>query len=255
MLNSRILPLLLLDEGRLVKTVNFEHPKYVGDPLNTFRIFNEKEVDEILLLDISASRMGRGPDFSLLERLSSEIRMPFTYGGGITSPREVERLVSLGIEKVAISSAFFGDESVVVESARIVGSQSVAVIVNSFRNRGGEVGWAVLNSREKRREALDVVEVAERAELCGAGELIINSVDRDGTKSGFDFELLSILRSQLSIPLTIAGGASSAKDFSRGNKEFGPLGMAAGSLFVFTGKFDSVLIQYFSRSEREAIFA
>jgi len=254
MLRSRIIPLLLLDRGRLVKTTRFSSPKYVGDPINTVRLFNEKLVDEILILDISASRLSKEPDFQLLEQLSGESRMPVAYGGGITHPQQIERLISLGIEKISVSSAFLQRPSLLKEAAKIVGSQSVAVVINSVRSHPVELRWELLNSKTMVQEPGDLLDMVQLAVENDAGELIINSVDRDGTRQGFDVELAAVLRSKVALPITIAGGASGIEDFASLSREIGPLGMAAGSLFVFTGKFDSVLIQYPHDSERSYIY-
>ena len=250
MLRSRLIPTLLIDKGRLVKTTEFAEGKYVGDPLNTVRIFNEKRVDELFIADISASSLGRDPDFSLLGKLAGESRMPLTYAGGVSRVEHFNRLVSLGVEKVAVGAAFIRNPGLVAEASQSVGRQSVSVVVNSISSIEGGVNRVVYDTVHRTPTTINVPDFAARAESEGAGEIILYSVDRDGSMRGFDIELIESVKQRVDIPLTLVGGASNNDDLRELSQRFGPVGIGAGSIFVFTGKFRSVLIQYPSYSEK-----
>jgi len=236
----------------LVKTVNFGNAKYVGDPINAVRIFNEKEVDELIVLDIDASVQGREPDYRLIKDLAAECRMPLCYGGGVKSVQQVEKIVSLGVEKVAISSAAIVNPGFVREAATVVGSQSVVVVLDVKRNlREGNYEVRIHNGQKATSHAVsELVRVFENA---GAGEIVINSIDRDGTMRGYDLELVKIVRELVSIPITVLGGAGSLRDIAELIGHFGIIGAAAGSLFVFKGTYRAVLINYPSRTEKDAL--
>lgn len=252
MLRSRVIPSLLIDGERLVKTVKFDSPKYVGDPLNTVRIFNEKEVDELAIFDIRASIERREPDYDLIKRLAAECRMPLCYGGGVKTVEQADRIVGTGVEKVSISSSAVGDPDLVTEMAQKVGSQSVAVVLDtkwSDSHKRYEV-WTHNASRPTER---DVVQVATDAESAGAGEIIVNSIDRDGTMQGYDLGLAQLVRSAVGCPLTVLGGAGSLEDLAAVVKTIGTVGAGAGSLFVFKGPYRAVLISYPDRAFRKSI--
>lgn len=255
MLRSRIVPFLLLDRGQFVKTRRFSEPKYVGDPLNTVRIFNEKEVDEISILDVSASPRALGPDFKLLSKLAGESRMPLAYCGGITKIDEVVKLISLGVEKVGVGSTFLHNPELVSDSARIVGRQSIYVVLNYTTDTGSFANPKIYDCVGSKPTQKDLREMALFAESLGAGEIVLSAVDRDGTMEGYDLELAESIRSSVGIPITIVGGAGNLQDFSLASDRLGPIGLGAGSIFVFTGKFRSVLIQYPSLQDRQTIYA
>ena len=247
MLRSRIIPSLLVSQGALVKTVNFQEPRYVGDPINAVRIFNDKEVDELIIADIQAGITGIGPDFDLLKRISDECHMPVCYVGGVRNEFDVERIVSLGIEKVGFSSSFIEDPATVERSADRVGSQSVVVVLDvksTPHNNGYEVrqrnGQLVVN-----RPLVDLVQDAGRF---GAGELVINSIDREGTGLGYDLILADQIIDLVGIPLTFLGGAGSLEHISDLLNGREALGAAAGSLFTFKGRHRAVLLNYPSHS-------
>lgn len=249
MLRPRLIPCLLLENGDLIKTVNFKRSKYIGDPINAVRIFNEKEVDELIVLDINASVDGRKPDFGLIANLAAECRMPFCYGGGITSTAEVERLISLGVEKVALSSAAIADPTLVTRAAEIVGRQSIAVVLDvAQRGRTCEV----MTHRGTRATGVDAVGMARRMQDAGAGEIIVNSIDRDGKMTGYDIQLARQVRSAVSVPTTFLGGAGSLQHIGELVAGVGVVGAAAGSLFVFKGVYRAVLINYPSQADKEA---
>jgi len=252
MLRPRIIPCLLVHKGGLVKTVGFGKPKYVGDPLNAVRIFNEKEVDELMVLDIDATREGREPDYTLVRHLAAECRMPLAYGGGVQTVEQFERLVSLGVEKVAVSSAALKNLALITEAAARVGRQSVVVVLDVARKG---TRHEIFTRNGSTATGLEVAEFAQRAETAGAGEIVINSIDRDGQMKGYDMELARHVRAAVTLPLTVLGGAGSLADIASLVRELGLVGAAAGSLFVFKGVYKAVLINYPSRQDKDALVA
>lgn len=252
MLRPRIIPCLLVRNGGLVKTVRFGSQKYVGDPLNTVRIFNEKEVDELVVFDIDATVERREPDYRLIEHLAVESRMPLCYGGGVRSVEQIQRIVGLGVEKIAIATAATTNPGIVREAAGRVGSQSIVVVMD-VKRRGWLQKSEVVTHNGTRGTGLAPVEFAVRCEGLGAGEIVINSLDRDGTMGGYDLELVRRVREATMLPITAVGGAGSHEDIASLIREFGIIGAGAGSLFVFKGKYRAVLVNYPSREEKEAI--
>ncbi len=252
MLRPRIIPCLLVHKGGLVKTVGFDKPKYVGDPLNAVRIFNEKEVDELMVVDIDATRQQRDPDYVLIAKLAAECRMPLAYGGGVHTVEQFERLISLGVEKVAASAAAVADLGLITRAAERVGGQSVVVVVD-VRKKGK--GYEVFTHNGTRATGLDAVDFSRRAEAAGVGEIVVNSIDRDGQMKGYDLDLVRLVRNAVSCPLTVMGGAGSLVDVGALVREFGIVGAAAGSLFVFKGVYRAVLINYPSRSDKDKLVA
>lgn len=252
MLRPRLIPCLLVHNGGLVKTLQFGEPKYVGDPLNAVRIFNEKEVDELVVLDIDASRERREPDYRLIENLANECRMPFCYGGGVKSVEQFERIIALGVEKVAISSAAVDSPDLISGAAARVGSQSVTVVMDV--RRGGvlrrEEVWTMNGTR---RTGLGPVDFARQVEEAGCGEIVINSIDRDGTMQGYHLDLIQELCDAVTVPITALGGAGSLAHVGELVSATGTIGAAAGSLFVFKGKYRAVLINYPNRVEKDAL--
>lgn len=255
MLKPRIIPCLLIQNGGLVKTNKFGNPKYVGDPLNAVKIFNEKEADEIIILDIDATRNNTPPNYDLIKSIARECRMPLCYGGGIKNPDQVEKLVSIGIEKVAISSIAIKDPNIIKESSLRVGSQSVVVVLDvkkiGFLKNQAHV--FIFNGQKKTAYKLN--EFALIAEKLGAGELVINSIDNDGTMKGYDLDLINSIYSKIHIPVTILGGARDYDDIKNIFQKYPHIGCAAGSIFVFKGKYKAVLIQYPSTIEKQRIYS
>ncbi|MDR7142222.1 AglZ/HisF2 family acetamidino modification protein [Rhizobium sp. BE258] len=243
MLRSRIIPCLLMHDGGLVKTQQFKDPKYVGDPLNAVKIFNEKAVDELMFLDIDASVLQKAPNLMLLRSLAVESRMPLAYGGGIKTAEQAAQIIAMGFEKVSISSAALARPALIREMAETVGGQSVAVTLDVRKNRllGGYTIYTN-NGREKHKTSL--VEFCQQAAELGAGEIVINSIDRDGMMNGYDLDLARQVRAAISTPMSILGGASSVDDMQKLIDTVGIVGAAAGSLFVFKGTFRAVLINY-----------
>lgn len=245
MLRPRIIPCLLVHKGGLVKTQAFKDPKYVGDPINAVRIFNEKEADELMVLDIDATVNKVAPDFSLIAKLAAECRMPLCYGGGVTTAEQAARIVDMGVEKVAISAAAIANPALLTEMAAAVGRQSVVAVLD-VRKRTGlfAKGYEVCTHNSKTVHKLDPVALAEQLQDAGAGEIVINSVDRDGLMQGYDLELAAQLKQALKVPVTFLGGAGSLDHLGELIAKLGVVGAAAGSLFVFKGKYRAVLINY-----------
>ncbi len=245
MLRPRIIPCLLIHQGGLVKTQVFKDPKYVGDPINAVRIFNEKEADELMVLDIDASVKGAEPDFKLIAKLAAECRMPLCYGGGVKTAEQAARIVDLGVEKVAVSAAAIIDPALLTRMAAAVGRQSVVAVLD-VRKRTGlfAKGYELVTHNAKRGYKLDPVTVAAELQEAGAGEVVINSVDRDGLMQGFDLELAEQVKKVLKVPVTFLGGAGSLQHFGELIRRLGVVGAAAGSFFVFKGKYRAVLINY-----------
>jgi imidazole glycerol-phosphate synthase subunit HisF len=251
MLFPRIIPCLLVSNKGLVKTVHFKSPKYVGDPINAVRIFNEKEVDELIVIDIDATTEKREPDYNMIEHLAAECRMPLCYGGGVTTPDQVQRIIQLGVEKVAISSAAISNPELVKKSAERLGNQSIVLVLDVKKRSAGHYDVWTHNASKKTNH--EVTELAKKMVALGAGEIVINSIDNDGLMKGFDMELVEKVRKAVSIPLTILGGAGSLQDIGLLISRFGTIGVAAGSLFVFKGVYKAVLINYPNREEKNLL--
>ena len=245
MLRPRIIACLLVHRGGLVKTQEFKDPKYVGDPINTVRIFNEKETDELMVFDIDATANAVEPDFSLIAKLAAECRMPLCYGGGVTTAEQAVQLVDMGVEKVAISAAAILNPSLLTEIAATVGKQSVVAVVD-VRKRSGlfAKGYDVFTHNAKTAQKQDPVSLVQEFQAAGAGEIVINSIDRDGLMQGYDLDLAEQIKQVLKVPVTFLGGAGSLEHISELVKRVGVVGAAAGSLFVFKGKYRAVLVNY-----------
>ena len=252
MLNPRIIPCLLIKNKGLVKTVKFSNPKYVGDPLNTVKIFNEKFVDELFVVDIDATVEQREPDYKMIANLAMESRMPLCYGGGIKSKEQALRIFELGVEKVAISSAALKNSKIISEIASIVGNQSVVVVLD-IKKKKFVSKYSLYTHNGLCKSQLNPFEIAGRMEEAGCGEIIINSIDQDGMMAGYDTDLISKIRGEVSIPITVLGGAGSLVDIGQIIKQYGIIGVAAGSLFVFKGKYKAVLINYPNPEEKESL--
>lgn len=245
MLRPRIIPCLLVHKSGLVKTQQFKDPKYVGDPINAVRIFNEKEADELMVLDIDATVNKLAPDFGLIAKLAAECRMPLCYGGGVTTAEQAARIVDMGVEKVAVSAAAIANPLLLTEMATAVGQQSVVAVLD-VRKRTGlfSKGYELCTHNGKTSYKFDPVELAKQLQNAGAGEVVINSIDRDGLMQGYDIELATMLKKALQVPVTFLGGAGSLNHMGELISNLGVVGAAAGSLFVFKGKYRAVLINY-----------
>lgn len=238
-----------------MKTVRFRDPRYVGDPINAVRIFNEKEVDELVVLDIDATVLGREPDYTLIENLARECRMPLCYGGGVSSASQIERIISLGVEKVAVSSAAMDRPELIREAAGRVGSQSIVVVLDV--KKAGLFGgkYEIFTRNGTTATGFSPIEFSARVQSLGAGEILVNSIDRDGTLEGYDLALVDKVRDAVSLPLSILGGAGSNSDLGKLIETHGLIGACAGSLFVFKGKYRAVLIQYPQREQKDRLTA
>lgn len=255
MLRPRIIPCLLIHDNGLVKTVKFKDPKYVGDPINAVKIFNEKEADELIVLDIDATVNSAEPDYLKISRLAAECRMPLCYGGGIRNPEQAKKIISLGVEKVAISAAALQNPKLVSQIAEEIGSQSVVVVLDvKQRLIGSQYDvWTHNGSINTKQNVLDV---AVKMEALGAGEIVINSIDNDGKMKGFDITLAKKIRGAIKIPMTVLGGAGSLADIGHVISACGVVGVSAGSLFVFKGSYKAVLINYpDARQKDDMIFS
>lgn len=251
MLRSRIIPCLLVHRGGLVKTQAFKDPKYVGDPINAVRIFNEKQADELMVLDIDATANTAAPDFELIAKLAAECRMPLCYGGGITTAEQVSNIIDMGVEKVAVSAAAIANPYLLTEMAAAVGQQSVVAVID-VRKRSGMFtkGYEVCTHNGNISHKLDPVTLARQLQDAGAGEIVINSVDRDGLMQGYDLDLAMQCKQVLKVPLTFLGGAGSLDHLGDLISKLGVVGAAAGSIFVFKGKYRAVLINYPSPTQK-----
>lgn len=253
MLKTRVVPCLLVQGVRLVKTVAFRNPRYVGDPINAVRIFNEKEVDELVVLDITATVEQRPPNLRLISELASECFMPLAYGGGIRSLEHLQSIFSLGVEKVVINSEAAARPTFVQEVAAKFGSQSLIVSIDAKKRRFA--GYEARTRSGRLGTGLDPVRFAREMESAGAGEILLNSIDRDGTMQGYDIELVHAVSHAVNIPVIACGGAGSLADLAAAVKQGGASAVAAGSMFVFHGKHRAVLINYPSITELEQVLA
>ncbi|KAA3603983.1 MAG: imidazole glycerol phosphate synthase cyclase subunit [Candidatus Scalindua sp. AMX11] len=252
MLYPRIIPCLLVRNKGLVKTVQFKDPKYVGDPLNAVKIFNEKESDELMVLDIDATIERREPDYKMIENLAVECRMPLCYGGGIKTSQQAQRIFNLGVEKIALSSGVIENPGLVTELAKEVGSQSVVVVLDVEKTMFG--GYSIYIENGKIKTKIDIKDFVVKLQNMGVGEIVINSIDNDGVMDGYDYSLIDKIKPLVRVPMTVLGGAGTIDDIGKLIKKHGIIGAAAGSLFVFKGKYRAVLINYPNRNEKEALF-
>lgn len=251
MLRPRIIASLLIKDNGLVKTTKFKEPRYLGDPMNAVRIFNEKEVDELAVFDISATVNGKGPNLKLIENLAEECRMPLCYGGGITKVEEAQQIFSLGVEKIALSSVAFNNPKLITDLADKVGAQSVVVVVDVKKKLFG--GYDVFTHNGKKSIGKNPFELISYFQELGAGEIVINNIDEDGMMKGYDLSLVEKARTATTLPLTVLGGVGNLDDIGKLVEQFGIIGAAAGSLFVYKGKLKGVLINYPTAEEKKEL--
>lgn len=251
MLNNRIIPVLLLKDDGLVKTTKFKSPFYIGDPLNAVKIFNQKEVDEIIFLDILASKNNQRPNIELLSNIASECFMPLAYGGGITSVEKAEEIINIGIEKVILNSSVLINPELVSDLAKIIGSQSVVVSIDVKKNLFGN--YKIYSHSSKKKPHYNLIEYIKMIQCYGVGEIFINSVNKDGMMTGYDIDLIKLILNEAEVPFVFCGGASSYNDFIEISKINKYVGLAAGSIFVFKGPHKAVLINYPNREELKNI--
>ena len=251
MIRPRIIPCLLIKDGGLVQTTQFVNTKYVGDPINTVRIFNEKRVDELIVLDIDATVEGKNPDIKMIGNLATECRMPLCYGGGIKTVEQVCEIISLGVEKVSLSSAAIENPEIVRNCAELVGNQSVVVTLDVKKT---DNDYKVYLQNGRVNTNLDPVVLVKELQDSGAGEIVINSIDCDGIMKGYDFDLIKKIKDVACIPITVVGGAGTLSDIGELFAGFGLIGACAGSLFVFSGVYRAVLINYPTQEEKQQLF-
>lgn len=249
MIKPRIIPCLLIRDKGLVKTKKFKDYKYLGDPINAVKTFNEKLVDELVVIDIDATVKDKKLDLELIKKFSEEARMPLCYAGGVRKVADVKAIIELGIEKVGISYGALSNPSLVKEASKLVGSQSIVIILDVKKKFFG--GYSVFTHNGTLDTGRKPEDLVIEMQNNGAGEIIINSIDNDGMMTGYDHNLIKKIKNIIDIPLTILGGAGKKEDINKAIESFGLIGIAAGSLFVFKGKYHAVLISYFSREEKE----
>tara|TARA_Y100001934_G_scaffold169101_1_gene201015 strand:- start:4466 stop:5245 length:780 start_codon:yes stop_codon:yes gene_type:complete len=247
MLNARVIPTLLLRDNGLVKGMNFKNHKYVGDPINAVKIFNEKEVDEIVFLDISATPSRREPNFNLIKDIASEAFMPFGYGGGVTTTGQIEKLFNLGVEKVIINSSAHSNPELIREASQVAGSQSIVVSIDVKKTLLGK--YEVYTENATCGTKMPPLDYARRMEDLGAGEIILCSIANEGTGKGYDLKLLNLVCSAVDVPVVALGGCGQLKDMADAVQIGSASAVAAGNLFVFHGKLKAVLITYPKYSE------
>lgn len=249
MSRARIIPFLLLKDGSLVKTRKFGAPKYIGDPINAVKIFNEKEVDELILLDISATPAGRGPDYALIEDIASEAFMPVGYGGGITTLGQIEALFKAGVDKVSMNSALFENPRLVAEAAQVFGGQSIVASVDVRKGLFG--GHTVVSHGSRRKQAVEPMDHIRRLQDQGVGEIVLQSIDRDGMMTGYDLAFVEKVAKSVPMPVICIGGAGNVEHLREGLRA-GASAAGAGSMFVFQGTHKAVLISYTDPAEVHA---
>jgi imidazole glycerol-phosphate synthase subunit HisF len=248
----RVIPVLLIQDGGLVKSIKFKDHKYIGDPINAVKIFNEKEVDEIVILDISATAEKKAPNILAIKEIASEAFMPLGYGGGITKLQEIKELITAGVEKVVLNTSAFENPKLVSEGAAYVGSQSIVVSIDVKKNLWGKYKVFVKNG--SKNTDIDPVEYAKKMQMAGAGELFLNSIERDGTFGGYDTELIKSVAKAVDIPVVAIGGAAEIEDFAKAVQS-GASAVSAGSMFVFQRPHRAVLISYPAQKElKEKLF-
>jgi cyclase len=242
----RVIPTLLLDNDGLYKTTKFKNPKYVGDPINAVRIFNNKEVDELILLDYTATNEDRIPNFDNIKEIVSEAFMPIGYGGGINSLEHIEKLFKIGIEKVILNSAAFSNENILTEAIKIFGSQSIVVSIDYKKDLFGKN--VIYTKGEKQKQKIDILAACKNFQELGVGEIMINSIDREGAMNGYDISTINIISNELLIPVIASGGAGNISHLADGVKA-GASAVAAGSMFIFQGIHKAVLLSYITSDE------
>ena len=253
MIGTRVIPCLLLRNRGLVKTIRYKDPTYLGDPINIVRIFNDKEVDELTFLDITASTEDHAPAFDLLQDIASECFIPFGYGGGVRSCDDIRRLLKIGIEKVVINTAAVENRALIRQAADEFGSSTIVISVDYRRNLFGKA--EVYCRSGKKAAGIDPVIFAREVEQSGAGEILLNAIDRDGTMQGYDVEMIRKVTSSVSIPVIACGGARNIQDLASAVREGGASAAAAGSMFVFQGPLRAVLISYPTQAELRQVFS
>ena len=253
-MRHRIIPILLLKNNGLYKGTHFRDHRYIGDPINAVKIFNDKEVDELVFLDINASIERREPNYDILRDIASECFMPLAYGGGVTSLEMIRELLRIGVEKVVINTHAIREPKFVQDAVKYFGSSTIVACIDAKKSYFSNDYNVYINSGNEKTK-LHPIEWAKKLQQLGVGEIIINSIDRDGTLTGYDSNLIMGVVKTLKIPVIAAGGGSSLTDFVKICKEQNASAAAAGAFFVFQGKHKAVLITYPSQGEVDKEYA
>jgi len=251
MFRPRVIPCLLLKDKGLVKTIQFNAPTYVGDPMNAVKIFNDAKADELVFLDITATNEGRMPNIDIIKEIGEEAFMPFAVGGGINKIDHVKQLISAGAEKVIINTAAIENPAFIQEIAEMYGRQSIIVSIDVKKKKNG---YKIYTHSGGKKQHLDLIETIQQLETAGAGEILINSIDQDGMQTGYDIELIKLVCSQVKIPVIAIGGAGTYEDLAMAVTEGSASAASAGSIFVFLGKNRAVLINYPDKEELQELF-
>lgn len=250
MLRSRLIAALTMSNNHLVKTINFSNPKYVGDPFNAVRIFNEKKIDELILIDQDASLNNTEPNYKLIESIASVSSMPLCYAGGIKTSDQARKIIGLGFEKVAINNQLFKNVKIISDISSSIGSQSIVACIDVIKHKGLYKPTSLSNSRIHDSTLEDLINLYHSE---GAGEILINNVDLDGRMTGYDEDLINLTQSISRLPITYLGGAGSIEDFNKIYNKHYPIGLAASSFFIFRGPFRAVLISYPDKNQLKNI--
>ena len=252
MLRPRIIPCLLIKNNGLVKTFNFSQEKYIGDPINAVKIFNEKLVDELMIIDIDATVKKLDPNYELIRKIAAESQMPISYTGGIKSVEQVKKIIGYGVEKVGISSSAISNPDLILNASKEVGSQSIVIVLDVKKKFLG--GYSVYTHNGKIDTGHKFENLVKNFVEKGVGEFVINSIDNDGKMMGYDFNIIRLIRNLVPVPITLIGGAGSIDDIKKLFNEFELVGAGVGSMFVFQGKYKAVLINYPNKDEKNYIF-
>ena len=244
---TRVIPVLLLKGKGLYKTVKFKKPKYIGDPINSVKIFNEKEVDELVFLDIDASPSGLNPDFDLLEDIAGEAFMPMAYGGGITNVEQARIIFNIGFEKIILNSSLYENLDLVDKIVSEFGSQSLVGSIDVKRSIF--MKYELFSQNGSKKQNISILNHLEKLINRGVGEVFVNSIDRDGTMAGYDLSLIKVVSDSVNVPVIACGGASCINDFKQAVEKSNASAVAAGSMFVFMGPHKAVLINYPERAD------
>lgn len=242
MLQNRVIPSLLIQDNKLVKTINFKKPQYIGDPVNAIKIYNEKEVDELIVVDISNNRYQNGPNFNLIKQMADECFMPVCYGGGISNIDQIQKILKIGIEKIAVNTAIMSDMRLISQAANKFGSQCIVVALDIKKNWLGK--YKVTFHSGDQMINTDIIDFAKTAEKAGAGEILINNIDRDGTWKGFDVDLIRKITSNVSLPVIAAGGAGNLAHIKDAITIGKASAVAIGSMAVYQSEGMGVLINF-----------
>lgn len=251
MLRPRLIVCLLIENSRLVKTIKFSNQRYIGDPLNAVKIYNELKCDELVFFDIGATKNNSNINYKLLDQIAKESRMPLCYGGYISSFEEAKKVINLGFEKISINNSFLKNPEFVSELGKKLGSQSIVVTLDVFKKKSLlKTEYSCKSLSKMKTINMDPISLGLKAQELGAGELIFNFIDKDGTQTGYDLDYIQKLKNKFNIPITFLGGAKDLKDVKELLNLYGHCGCAAGSMFIYKGKLNGVLINYPSSSDK-----